>query len=256
MSVRPRFERIERRTVAEDIRRALLDSIRAGELVPGTQLPSERDLSVDFGVARTSVREAIQGLASLGLLEKRGNRSYVIEELPAAALDAPDPDRDLVRELFEVRRVVEIPIARLAAERASPGERREIRRLSLQFGPDLPIDELRGLDRAFHWALACACGNELLAELYGKVLDHVFRSVELDQLLGEPHRRHAVGEIVRGAVEAHRAIGRGIMQGDADAVAHAATRHLLQVEDQLLSRVPDPAPSVVSTRRGDRAVSR
>jgi GntR family transcriptional repressor for pyruvate dehydrogenase complex len=250
MSMRPRFERIERRTVAEDIRRALLDSIRAGDLVPGTQLPSERDLSVDFGVARTSVREAIQGLASLGLLEKRGNRSYVIERLPEAALDGPDPASDLVRELFEVRRVVEIPIARLAATRASAAERRQIRRLSLQFGPALPIDEFRRLDRAFHWAVACACGNELLAELYGKVLDHVFRSVELDQFLAEPDHHHVVGEIVRGAVDAHRAIGRGIMQGDADAVAAAAERHLLQVEDQLLGRMPEPARDVVSTRHG------
>jgi GntR family transcriptional repressor for pyruvate dehydrogenase complex len=237
MNVRPRFERIERQTVTEGIRRALLDSIRSGSLLPGTPLPSERDLSEDFGVARTSVREAIQGLASLGLLEKRGNRSYVIERLPDVRLDGRDPRKDHVRELFEVRRVVEIPMARLAACRASPDERAEIRRLSLQFDGTLALDEFRRLDRAFHWEVARACGNALLAELYGKVLEQLFRSAEFDELLGSASNRHVVSDIVRGAVDAHRAIGQGIFLGDPTVVVEAAERHLAQVEEQMISRM-------------------
>ena len=45
-------------------------------------IPSERDLAEQFRVARTSVREAIQGLLSLGVIERRGNRSFVVEHLP------------------------------------------------------------------------------------------------------------------------------------------------------------------------------
>ena len=237
MTVRPRFERIERQSVAEEIRRTLLASIRSGDLEAGAPLPSERDLSEDFGVGRTSVREAIQGLASLGLLEKRGNRSYVIERVPEIRLADVDPRTVMVTELFEVRRVLELPIARFAACRATARERREIRGLSEQFDPGLALAEFRRLDRAFHWALACACGNALLADLYGKVLDRLFRSVEVDELLGSEVNAGAVTGIVRDAVDAHRTIGRAIEDGDAAAVAAAAERHLAQVEEQMVATI-------------------
>jgi GntR family transcriptional repressor for pyruvate dehydrogenase complex len=112
--------RISRRTVAEGPQ-ALLDKIRVGALGPGSQLPSERVLCEQFVVARTSVREAIQGLASLGLVERRGNRLYVAEHLPGVTF-ADDRKRS-VAHVFEVRRVVEVPMAELAARRAQPGAR-------------------------------------------------------------------------------------------------------------------------------------
>jgi GntR family transcriptional regulator, transcriptional repressor for pyruvate dehydrogenase complex len=54
-----RFEPISRRTISEEIRDVLVDKIRSGEMAPGAQLPSERELCDQFGVARTSVREAV-----------------------------------------------------------------------------------------------------------------------------------------------------------------------------------------------------
>jgi GntR family transcriptional repressor for pyruvate dehydrogenase complex len=237
MTEHRRFERIERQSVAQEIRRTLLASIRSGGLEPGMPLPSERDLSADFGVGRTSVREAIQGLASLGLLEKRGNRSYVIERLPDVRIADLDPRKVMVSELFEVRRVLEIPIARFTACRASADQRREIWQLSQQFDDGLALDEFRRLDRAFHWAVASACGNALLAELYGKVLDRLFRSEEFDDLLGSEANRGVVADVVRDAVDAHHTIGRAIQVGDAAVAAGAAERHLARVEEQMISRM-------------------
>ena len=80
--VRPRFGPVARRTLAEEIREQIQQQILEGVLPAGTRLPSERQLCEEFGVARTSVREAIQGLISIGLLERRGNRVHVLEELP------------------------------------------------------------------------------------------------------------------------------------------------------------------------------
>ena len=77
-----RFAPIGRRTVAVEVREAIIERIRIGELPPGQQLPAEREMCEQFGVARTSVREAVQGLIMLGVLEKRGNRSYVAEHIP------------------------------------------------------------------------------------------------------------------------------------------------------------------------------
>src|SRR5258706_11617587 len=115
---RPRFEPIERQTVSEGIRDALLESIRSGALPPGSRLPSERSLCEEFGVARTSVREAIQGLVSLGAIVKRANRPYVAEQLPGMQLAGRDDRKRHLEELVEVRRIVEVPIARLTAARA------------------------------------------------------------------------------------------------------------------------------------------
>ena len=69
------FEPIERRTVSAVIRDRLVEAIRSGQLLPGDAVPSERSLCEQFGVARTSVREAIQGLVTAGVLAAIGPRS-------------------------------------------------------------------------------------------------------------------------------------------------------------------------------------
>ncbi|MGA0848303.1 MAG: FadR/GntR family transcriptional regulator, partial [Pontimonas sp.] len=80
------FQPITRNTVSAQIREQLLRMITTGELSPGARVPSERELSEEFEVARTSVREAIQGLLSMGLIERRGNRTWVAEHLPDVAV--------------------------------------------------------------------------------------------------------------------------------------------------------------------------
>jgi GntR family transcriptional repressor for pyruvate dehydrogenase complex len=231
-----RFAPIARRTVAEEIRDTLVASITSGELQPGTQLPSERELCDHFGVARTSVREAVQGVATLGLIEKRGNRSYVVEHLPAVNFRS-DGRKRRVRELFEVRQIVEVPIARIATTRASAAQRDEIVRLAEQFTDDLPLVEFRRLDRAFHTAVARACDNDVLAELHHKVLDTLFHSGEFDELLNADENREAVREIIEGACVAHRAIARAIAERDDSLAVEAAEGHLADVEDQMISRM-------------------
>src|SRR5256885_12124936 len=141
------FEPISRRTVSDEIRERIAERIRERDLAPGSQLPSERDLCEQFGVARTSVREAIQGLIMLGLIERRANRAYVVEHLPTVQLDGQDGRKRRVQELFEVRRVVEVPIARLAAFRASEDDRTEIKRLAELFQADMKLEDFRAADR-------------------------------------------------------------------------------------------------------------
>jgi GntR family transcriptional repressor for pyruvate dehydrogenase complex len=232
-----RFEPVARRTVAEEVREAIAARIISRELAPGAQLPSERSLCEQFGVARTSVREAIQGLVTLGMIERRGNRSYVVEHLPQVQLDGNDGRKVRVRELFEVRQVVEIPIARLAACRASDDARAQIVVLADSFDADMRLDDFRHRDREFHWAIAAACGNKTLAEVYGKVLDSLFESREFDELLGARSNRKVVREIIRNASDAHRAIARAISAGEWSETIEAAERHLDQVEDQMISRM-------------------
>lgn len=228
------FEPITRDTVSSQIRAQLKHRITTGDLAPGTRMPSERELSDQFHVARTSVREAMQGLVSLGLIERRGNRSYVAEHLPDVVLRRGDDRKTFVTELFETRRVLEVPIFELAAERADAAARQRVAEVAKRFEGELDIAEFRQLDREFHTTIATSCGNPLLIELYGKVLDQLFRSSEFDVLLGDEKNRPEVRRIVAASCAAHLAIADAFLAADARAMRAAAEAHLGEVEQAMV----------------------
>jgi GntR family transcriptional regulator, transcriptional repressor for pyruvate dehydrogenase complex len=232
------FEPIGRETLSGRIRDQLYQRISTGELQPGARMPSERSLSEQFRVARTSVREAIQGLVSLGVIERRGNRSYVAEHLPDVNVNGTGDDRKaFVRQLFETRRALELPIIELAAERATHDARVEIDTLSRQFRPGMELTAFRRADRQFHAAIARATGNPLLVEMYGKVLARLFGSVEFEDLLTS-HQNHAeVTKIVDESAEHHATIAAAIAAGDAGAAVREGGRHLNAVEQGILDRL-------------------
>lgn len=234
MSQTQPFAPISRETVSSQIRGQLLERITTGELAPGARMPSERDLSDRFEVARTSVREAMQGLVSMGVVERRGNRSYVAEHLPDVVVAPSGDGKSFVAELFETRRVLEVPVFEMAAERASAAERQRISEIADRFDATLDIGEFRRLDREFHTTIASACGNPLLIELYGKVLDQLFRSLEFFTLLSAESNQAEVARIIADSAEAHRRIATAMSSGDVDAVRSAAEGHLGSVEQSMV----------------------
>jgi DNA-binding FadR family transcriptional regulator len=234
---RPRFGPIERQTVSEGIRDALLESIRSGALPPGTRLPSERSLCEEFGVARTSVREAIQGLVSIGAIVRRANRPYVAEQLPGIELAGHDDRKRRLEELVEERRIVEVPIARLTAARADAADRAQIRAIARRLSPEMSLADFRRTARAFHVAVARACRNETLAELYGKVLDAQFNSSVLDSLLDSRSNVWLVKQVIFDSAKTYNEIADAIFEGNADRAIAAVEKDLTQVERQLIARM-------------------
>ena len=202
-------------------------------------MPSERVLSEQFAVARTSVREAMQGLLSLGVIERRGNRSYVAEQLPDIRLGAErgDDRKTFVRQLFETRRVLELPIIRIAAARASDVDRAEIAELARGFTPGMALDAFRAQDRRFHAAIARAAGNPLLVEVYGKC------SASCSGPTTSPRccRPRPTGPRSPRSSTARRAttrvIARAIGRGDPEGAVSAGTRHLDAVERGMIDRL-------------------
>jgi GntR family transcriptional repressor for pyruvate dehydrogenase complex len=231
------IEPVSRTTISSQIRDQLLNLITSGALEAGAQMPSERTLSDQFQVARTSVREAMQGLLSLGVVERRGNRSYVAEHLPDVSFDAVDDRKEFVRQLFETRRLLEIPIIELATERATPDERRHIGELAERFSASMTLRDFREADRAFHAAISQACRNPLLVEVYGKVMARLFRSPGLESLLSDGANRDEVGKIVDDATAQHAALASAIGRGDVAAAADEGIAHLQAVERSLIDRL-------------------
>jgi GntR family transcriptional repressor for pyruvate dehydrogenase complex len=228
------FDPVTRRTVSAEIRQRLADAIQSGQLAPGMPLPAERVLCEEFGVARTSVREAIQGLVIAGYIERRGNRSVVAEQLPDMNFTGDDR-KALVSQLFEVRQVIEPVIAEFSARRATDTERQQIAALAaLQ---PASLDEFRDIDRQFHALLARSCGNPLLHEVHAKALASLFGSGEFASLLYAEANRAEVTEIIDSSCEAHRAIADAIAKGHTRKAHAAVVAHLDDVERRMVERL-------------------
>ena len=106
--------------------------------------------------------------------------------------------------------------------------------VAARFDPSLEIGEFRRLDREFHTTVAAACGNPLLIELYGKVLDRLFRSVEFFTLLSAETNQSEVARIIAQSCDAHRVIAEAFRDRDAEAVNAAAELHLDEVEHSMV----------------------
>jgi GntR family transcriptional repressor for pyruvate dehydrogenase complex len=228
------FDPVSRQTVSAEIRQRLADAIETGQLAPGAPLPAERVLCQEFGVARTSVREAIQGLVIAGYVERRGNRSVVAERLPEVNFTGDDR-KAFVTQLFEVRQVVEPAIAELSARRATADERAEIAALAARDTRSLV--EFRELDQQFHAAIARACGNPLLNEVHAKALASLFGSGELASMLYAEVNRSEVAAIITTSLSAHRAIADAVVKGHARKAGAAVVAHLDDVERRMVEQL-------------------
>lgn len=153
------------------------------------------------------------------------------------SFDEDDGRKLRVSELFEVRQVTEVAIARLAAIRAAPDERAEISELAAGFDAQMTLEAFRRQDRRFHAALARACGNTTLRELYAKVLDAVFASGDFASLLDAEGNAEAVRQVIAESCRSHRGIAEAVAARAPDAAARAAADHLGEVERQMTARM-------------------
>jgi GntR family transcriptional regulator, transcriptional repressor for pyruvate dehydrogenase complex len=148
---------------------------------PGTRLPSEYELARQLGVGRSTIREALRVLTHLGLVEARnGLGTYIAgRRIPKTHVQAP-LDRLSVQHIFEFRHGIELPCARLAAERRTGDQMRVIReswgacRAAIEMDR---ADEFARLDTDFHFAVLKASGNPFYVECYSRMLDVIKLSI-------------------------------------------------------------------------------
>src|SRR5437867_12526511 len=120
--------------IYEEIVRQVKQLIAEGRFKSGDRLPPERELAEKFVVSRTSVREALRALESLGLIDIRPGEGTFVREVSIDALVGPlallmTTQREAIGELFEARRVLEPALAALAARRATPGGAQGLERI-------------------------------------------------------------------------------------------------------------------------------
>ena len=163
------------RQIAEQLRQLM----SSGEFAVGSRLPAERDLAVQLGVSRPSVREALIALEVEGMIEVRtGSGIYVQSTTPlknkASATQSDAPTEWGPLEVMSARILVESEVAALAAQNAQKKDLQAIRNGLQKMKLEAARDEVpRWGDEAFHEGIAQACGN-------GVLLDTVQRSAFLN----------------------------------------------------------------------------
>lgn len=217
--------------IYEEIVRQIKGMIAEGRLKSGDQLPPERDLAEKFLVSRTSVREALRALESVGLIEIRPGEGTFVREISVDALVEPLAlvllsQREMTAELFEARRLLEPAIAALAARRATPDEIQEMERILEQQAKEIGAGNT-GLaqDAAFHAALGTAAHNRAITRIAHALMDLLAQSREESiGTPGRPTRSH----------EDHRRILAAVRAGDAAAAERAMLEHVVAVEALVL----------------------
>ncbi len=218
-----------------------------GQVPIGARLPSERELATQLGVSRASVREAIHELMLKGLVARRPGRGTIVVDadgrgLGDSLLGVMAPALRDLRTILDFREAIEPPIAGRAASTATPAD---IRNLRAAVG-DMEIVRSRSayadLDRRFHYLVARATHNPLLARLV-EVTAEWMASIRETSLEG-PTRRAA-------SLAGHRAILDAIARHDAVDAFAANVAHIHQIGSIVTDAVPtdDDGPSEPAASR-------
>ena len=161
--------KIQRKRLSDQIIESLIAMIANGELKPGDKLPPEPQLMNQFGVGRSSVREAIGALELIGLITVRPGHGTHITESPekvqstSIGLSLITIGHDKIRELVEARVELEQVIVRLAAERATKEDLTELKAQHKKLTDTVKSGrKLIHADLGFHAALAKASHNSVL----------------------------------------------------------------------------------------------
>ncbi|MFO1075729.1 MAG: FCD domain-containing protein [Geminicoccaceae bacterium] len=232
---------------AERVVTQIIDLIRSGNVRAGDRLPSETELAKAFQVSRPVIREALRGLAILGVVETRqGGRCYVTD-LTIGRLMAPLQfvialDETNLVALHEARLLIETGLIRTAAAATEAGVLARLEEM-VASGFELVGDPLgfRLLDQEFHRTLNRLGGNPFLETVAQSFYE-----------LGMEYRRIATetpGTIERSAME-HQAIVAALRAGDAEAAAASMAMHLKSIHETTLKAIRQGAPARARPRAG------
>lgn len=220
------------RYLPDRIARHILQQVEEGTLKPGDVLPTEAALAADFGVSRNVLREAIARLRSDGVIETKQGRGAIITPLSARKtfrIDLEQLDqKGRVADLFELRGLLEIDAAGLAAQRRTQAHLLEL---------EAAVDALRGAtdfdetrleaDAQFHRVMGQATGNVYLTS----IIDY------LSSRLKDTVR--ATGEIYKEAnllavtVAEHEAVLAAVRMQDSQAARDRMAAHIAGAAQRL-----------------------
>lgn len=232
---------IQRRKLYQEVLDRLMQRIRAGDIPPGAQLPSERELMEAYGVGRPAVREALQALERSGIVEiAHGERARVVvptadglvAQIAGGAMHLLHTQPRTLDHLKEARLFLETGTARMAAERATEAQVASLREALARHRASMDdLDAFVERDMALHREIAAISGNPIFpaiveamftwASAYYRTL---VRAPGAESLTLEEHTR------IVEAIAAHDPDGAAVAMRAHLTRANALYQHLVREE--------------------------
>lgn len=215
------FSGIKNTLLAEQVQEQLYDYITAHSMKPGDKLPNEFKLAEQFGVGRSTVREAVKLLVSRNVLEtRRGSGTYVKDLIPADMdplnLRSVQDKVALAMDLVDLRLILEPGIAELAAYNATEEEIRHLQELcdATEYKIENNLYYIQD-DIDFHTYIARCSKNKVVEQLIFIIETAVLMFVNIT------HR-----QLMKETVTTHRAITKAIADHDPIGARSAMTMHI------------------------------
>lgn len=239
------------RRLSDEVASRVRTLIEEQQLEAGMKLPAERQLAVQLGVSRNSLREALAKLVSEGvLISRRGGGTFVRWQheawseqnivQPLKSLMADDPDYSF--DILEARHAIEASTAWHAAMRATSADKEKIR-LCFEATQSEDPDLASQADVRFHLAIAEASHNVVLLQTMRGFFDVLQSSVKQSR-----QRMYLVPPVFSQLTEQHQAVLDAIVAGDADGARKAMMAHLSFVHTTIKQFDEDQARQARITR--------
>jgi DNA-binding FadR family transcriptional regulator len=226
----------------------LTQSRRAG-LRSGGRLPTERQLAIDLGVTRSSVRHALAILDAQGRISREIGRGTFLRDIPPAAAvvarGTPGPPGPAgpglgdfaPADVMTIRRLLEPPAMSLVVAWATAADLEEMDRCLAGGDRAETYEEFETWDLALHGCIMAASHSPLLSALYGTI-----EAARHGQVWGDLKRRSASRERRDDYQADHRALVTALRARDSAQAVEAMRLHLARVSDHL--NATDPAAGV------------
>lgn len=220
----------------EQVTEVLAEMIVTGKVRPGESLDPEPVLCSKLGASRTVVREAMKLLSAKGLVTIRQGKGTVVNPTQRWShldpmilhirLNDPETAKQVLIELVEVRRMIEVEAAELAALRRTPEDAEAMTQLvNAMTGAVGDAEAYTQLDNEFHLALFQASGNQILISMISSLKPLLTAGKRLANLVRE--------EAARESNAGHRRILEAVLAQDPSAAGQAMRSHLTQFEGDI-----------------------
>ncbi len=228
------FRPVKTKKVYEEIIGQIKKLIVDGKLQPGDKLLSERELSEKLNVSRASVREAFSALEMMGIIAIRPGEGSFVRQVSFEGMLEPlsfilRMEIDDIMQLLEVRKILEVETAALAAQRSSAEDLEDIQGSLVSMTEELKRGEIGdAADASFHFAVAKAANNPVLIRVMNTISDlmnSTFRSSRQKLFLVE--------NMPAVLYNAHLGIFEAIADHNAALARLRMRDHLTMVEDAM-----------------------
>jgi len=229
------FKQVKTKKIYEEVIEQIKKLIIDGKLQPGDKLLSERELAEKLGVSRASVREAFSALEIMGIITIRAGEGSFVRQVSYEGMLEPlsfllQVDIDNVMQLLEVRKILEVEIATLAAVRATPEDIEEIRSALNKMVEEVNAGEVGDVaDAEFHFAVVKAAHNPILVTLIHTISDLMANTLRFSR-----QKIFLTGNISNQLYDSHCSIFQAIVDKAPKRAGSLMYKHLTMVEKLML----------------------